>query len=175
MTDGSALQQIRQADLHARSAELVVDGQSLLVAHIHIHSVEPILDVRMAPGHGQAIGTLQLGDNRWPVYCLDADLNILGNVPAARRACVLLKSDRGGVGILCDEVSVVDNAALTMVPVPGCMSGGQSLMDSLAIVDGKVTCVLEADRLSAMLRSATLPSEMADEDLQALAPPAGER
>ena len=42
--DGSALQHIREADLHARSAELVVDGQSLLIAHVHIHSVEPILD-----------------------------------------------------------------------------------------------------------------------------------
>jgi hypothetical protein len=151
----SALQQIREADLHARSAELVVDGQSLLIGHIHIHSVEPILDVRMESGHGLALGILQLGDNQWPVYCLDGNLDILGNVPATRRACVLLKSDHGGVGILCDEVRVVDNTALRVVPVPGCMSGRQSLMESLAVIDGKVTCVLGTDRLSDMLQSAT--------------------
>lgn len=168
--DGSALEQIPVANLHARSAELVVDGQSLLIAHIHIHSVEPILDVRMAPGHGQAMGTVRLGDDQWPVYCLDGDLNILGNVPAARRACVLLKSELGGVGVLCDEVKVVDNAALTMVPVPGCMSGEQSLMDSLAIIDGKITCVLGADRLSAMLRSGTIANGP-----EALTLPAGEQ
>ena len=152
--DKSALQQIREADLHARSAELVVDGQSLLIAHVHIHSVEPILDVRLESGHGRALGILQLGSEEWPVYCLDAELNILGNVPARRRACVLLKSDHGGVGVLCDEVRVVDNASLTIVPVPGCMRSDDSLMDSLAVVGGKVTCVLGADRLSTMLQSA---------------------
>ena len=157
--DQSALQQIREADLHARSAELVIDRQSLLIAHVHIHSVEPILDVRIESGHGRALGVLELNDDRWPVYCLDGDLNILHGVPATRRACVLLKSGHGGVGVLCDEVRVVDNASLTMVPVPGCMSGEQSLMDSLAVIDGKVTCVLGADRLSAMLRAGT-----ADED-----------
>lgn len=164
----SALQQIREADLHARSAELIIDGQSLLIAHIHIHSVEPILDVRIESGHGQALGVLELGDDRWPVYCLDGDLDILAGVPATRRACVLLKSEHGGVGILCDEVRVVDNDSLTMVPVPGCMSGQQSLMDSLAVVDGQVTCVLAADRVAAMLRSG--PS---GEDADARAQPAG--
>ena len=170
-----ALQQIGETDLHARSAELVVDGQSLLIAHVHIHSVEPILDVRVQFGNGQAMGTLQLGDDRWPVYCLDGDLDILGNVPAARRACVLIKSVDGGFGILCDELRVVDNAALTIVPVPGCMSGEQCLMESLAIIDGKITCVLEAERLSAMLRSATLPSKTIDNGSGAPRPPAGER
>lgn len=166
--DKSALQQIREADLHARSAELVVDGQSLLIAHVHIHSVEPILDVRMESGHGQALGILQIGDDHWPVYCLDRDLDILRNVPATRRACVLLKSAHGGVGILCDEVKVVDNASLTIVPVPGCMCGQQSLMDSLAMIGGKVTCVLGADRLSVMLRAG-----MSDEDVDSPALPAG--
>jgi hypothetical protein len=166
--DKSALQQIREADLHARSAELVIDRQSLLIAHIHIHSVEPILDVRIESGHGQALGVLELGDDRWPVYCLDGNLNILAGVPATRRACVLLKSEHGGVGVLCDEVRVVDNASLVMVPVPGCMSGEQSLMDSLAVIDGKVTCVLGADRLSAMLRSG-----VDDEDLDTHALPVG--
>ena len=149
--DGSALQHIREADLHARSAELVVDGQSLLIAHIHIHSVEPILDVAVEAGHGQALGVLRLGEAQWPVYCVDGDLNILERLPATRRACVLLKSDHGGICILCDEVRVVDNTALTLVPVPPCMSGEQSLMESLAIIDGKITCVLGTDRLSAML------------------------
>ena len=168
--DRSALQQIGEADFHARSAELMVDGQSLLIAHIHIHSVEPISDVRMKFDHGQARGTLRLGEDEWPVYCPDGNLNILSNVPAARCVCVLLKSDHGGVGILCDEVKVIDNAALTIVPVPGCMSGEHSLMDSLAIIDGKVICVLGADRLSAMLRSG-----MTDDGMEALALPAGER
>lgn len=172
--DKSALQQVREADLHARSAELVVDGQSLLIAHIHIHSVEPILDVRMEPGHGKALGILQLGEDQWPVYCLDGDLNILGNVPARRRACVLLKSDHGGVGVLCDEVRVVDNASLTIVPVPGCMSGQQSLMDSLAVIGGKITCVLGADRLSAMLQSG-LSDEGLDDGTGGQPLPAGAR
>ena len=71
--DGPALQHSREADLHGRSAELVVDGQSLLIAHVHIHSVEPSVDVRIEPGHGQALGILSLGEGEWPVYCLDGD------------------------------------------------------------------------------------------------------
>lgn len=151
--DREALEQIRDADLSARSAELVIDGQSLMIAHVHIHSVEPMLDVRRQSGLGRAVGTFALADREWPVYSLDGDLELLADVPDARRACVLLKSRHGGVGFLCDEVRVVDNDALTLVPVPGCMSGDEGLMESLAIVDGKVTCVLDADRLSAMLQS----------------------
>ena len=140
---------------HQRFVIQLRAGQSLLIAHTHIHSVEPILDVVIETGHGQALGVLQLGEEQWPVYCMDGDLNILDGLPAKRRACVLLKSDHGGIGILCDEVRVVDNAALTLVPVPACMSGEENLMESLAIIDGKVTCVLEADRLSAMLFAQT--------------------
>jgi len=33
------------------------------------------------------------------------------------------------------------------------MHGGQSFMDSLAVVAGKVSCVLDADRISSMLQS----------------------
>lgn len=168
--DLSALQQIREADLHARSAELVVDGQRFLIAHIHIHSVEPILDVHMESGLGRAIGTLRLGEVQWPVFCLDGELELLDSVPATRRACVLLKSDHGGVAVLCDEVGVVDNRALVMTPVPGCMRGEGGLMDSLAVINGKVTCVLGADRLSAMLRS-----QMSGDGAETLALPAEEQ
>lgn len=149
--DKESLHQIRSADLDARSAEIVIDGQSLLIAHRHVHSVEPILDVRMGTGEGRAVGSMALGDLRWQVYSLDGNLDMISEVPRQRRACVLLKSDLGGVGFLCDEVHVIDNEALIMVPVPGCMQGEASLMDSLAVIGGKVTCVLAADRLAAML------------------------
>ena len=126
-------------DARERSAELVMDGQSLLIAHGSIHSVKPVEDVRMESGDGQAIGTLALGGDTWPVFCLDGNLDILGSVPAARRTCVLLKSECGGVGFLCDEVRVIDNAAVTVIPVPGCMRAENSPMDSLAIIDGRIT------------------------------------
>lgn len=151
--DTSALEQIRQADLRARSAEIVIDGQSLLISHVHIHSVEPILDVRLRSDQGRAIGLIELGDTQWPVFCISGDLDILTSMPARRRACVLLKSDHGGVAFLCDEVRVVDNTALNLVPVPGCMRGEHDLMESLAVLDEKVTCVLSADGLSSMLTS----------------------
>jgi hypothetical protein len=87
---------------------------------------------------------------------------------------VLLKSDHGGVGVLCDEVRVIDNASLKIVPVPGCMSGQQSLMDSLAVVGDKITCVLGADRLSAMLQSG-LGDEGLDDGTGGQPLPAGAR
>ena len=149
--DSTALEHIREADLRARSAEVVIDGQSLLIGHVYIHSVEPLLDVRTQAGPGAAIGVIELGDTRWPVFCIDGDLNLLTSMPDNRRACVLLKSDHGGVAFLCDEVRVVDNNALKLLPVPGCMRGEHDLMESLAVIDNKVTCVLSADGLSSML------------------------
>lgn len=149
--DGSALEQLRDADLRARSAEVVIDGQSMLIGHVHIHSVEPILDVRLKSGNAKAIGIIELGETHWPVFCFDGDLNILDSLPGKRRACVLLKSDGGGFAFLCDEVRMVDNTDLKLVSVPGCMRGEHDLMESLAIVDGKVTCVLSADGLSRLL------------------------
>ena len=156
--DSAALEQILEADLRTRSAEVVIDGQSLLIGHGHIHSVEPILEVRTGDGPGRAIDLIELGDDRWPVFCIDGDLDILESQPAGRRACVLLKSDHGGVAFLCDEVRVVDDAALRLVPVPGCMRTEHDLMESLAVLDGKVTCVLSADGLSRMLTAGTSTS-----------------
>ncbi|MDX1431690.1 MAG: hypothetical protein R3286_04500 [Gammaproteobacteria bacterium] len=135
----------------ARSAELLVDGQGLLVPHQHIHSVEPILDLERAVGPTRMIGELSVADHRWPVYCIDRNLDVLGEIPPGRRACVLLRGPRGGFGILCDEVHVVDNEELRMVPLPGCMQGGSSLVDALAVVETKVVCVLSVQRLAAML------------------------
>ncbi len=48
---------------------------------------------------------------------------------------------------------VVGNDALTLVPLPGCMRRDEGLLESLAVMDGRVSCVLDAVRLSAMLRS----------------------
>ncbi len=163
--EASASQQLDKAHRPERCAELVMDGRSLLIAHIHIHFVEPIVNVCMGAGRGQAMGTLGLGEDEWPVFCLDGDFSILRNVPATRRSCVLLNSEHGGVGVLCDEVRVVDKATLTLVAVPGCMSSNHKLMDSLAIIDGKVACMLGVDRLSLMLHSdeceqARVPSGM---------------
>ncbi len=168
--DGPALQHIREADLHGRSAELFVDGHNLLIAHAHVHSVEPIVNVRIEPGHGQALGVLSLGEGEWPVYCLDGDLDVLDRLPATRRACVLLKSHHGSIGILCDEVRMVDTGAFAIVSVPVCMQGEQSLVESLAIIDAKVICVLDADRLSA-----TLLAEKTGDGVQAAPLTAGER
>jgi hypothetical protein len=153
--DASARRHSCEADLHTHSAELVVDGQRFLIAHAPIHSVEPIADVHIETGHGQTIGMLQVGEDRWPVYCVDAELNILDTPPAKRRSCVLLKSDHGDIGILCDGMRVIDNGALTIAPLPGCMGGERSLVESLAIIDGKVTCVVEVNRLSTMLLTET--------------------
>ena len=166
--DTATRQQPHEAHPPARSTELLVDGQSFLIAHNHIHSVERIVDVRMETGHEPAMGTLRLGMDEWPVFCLDRDLNILGKLPAARHACVLLKSEYGGVGVLCDEARVLDNTTLTIVPIPGCMSDELSLTETLAIIDGKITCMLGAERLSVMLRSS-----VSDDGVQAPVLPAG--
>ena len=135
----------------ARSAELLIDGQGLLVPHQHIHSVEPILDLERVPGAAAVIGELTVADHRWPIYSLDRNLDVLSEIPTTRRAAVLLRNPRGNFGILCDEVHVVDNASLRMVPIPGCMQGAHSLMDALAVLGSKVTCVLSVQRLAAML------------------------
>jgi hypothetical protein len=167
--DGPDLQRVREADLHGRSVELVVDGQSLLIAHVHVHSIEPIGDLRIVSDHGQALGKLPLGGTEWPVYCLDGSLDILDRLPANRRACVLLKSDYGGIGVLCDEVRVIDNATFDIVPIPACMQSEQKLMEALAVIDAKVICVLDGGRLSATLRT-----EMTGDGMEATPLAAGE-
>lgn len=152
----AALEHNDETDPRALSAELVMGTQRLLVAHADIHTVAPIKDVRIESGCGHAIGSVRHGEHVWAVFSLDADLEFLATVPATRRSCVLLRLDDdaelGGVALLCDELRVLDNASLTMVPVPGCMSGEESPMEAFAIVNGEVICAVSAARLSAWLR-----------------------
>lgn len=152
----AALEHDDETDLDSRCAELLVDGQQILIAYADIFALEPVESVRIESGCGHAIGNVCHGEDVWAVFCLDARLEFLASVPAARSACVLLRFDAdaelGGVALLCDESRVLDDASLTTVPVPGCMGGEDNPVEALAIVDGAITPVLSAERLTALLR-----------------------
>ena len=144
---------LRDDKFNARSAELRLGGFSLLVPHECVHSIEPILDVDMDNAIGASVGAITVSDHRWPVYCLDHALEILERVPVTRRSCVLLRAGGDAFGVLCDDVNVMDNVELRIVPVPSCMQDSASPVDALAVLGPQVACVLSVERVAALLRA----------------------
>lgn len=140
-----------QQSAGAVCAEVRIDGQSLLMANEHVRAVEPASALKSHGPNVGSIGELEVDSECWPVFCFDKNLRALEDVPPSRRSCVLLESLNGRFAILCDELLVVDDEALELVPVPRCLRGEQDLVDALAICSGRVLCLLSVDRLAATL------------------------
>jgi hypothetical protein len=136
------------SQIDSRYARLVFDGQSFLVPQNQIPSVEPNMDLDMRSGPAGSVGEVVLSGRHWPVYSLDRNLDLIGEVPPERSICVLVSGALGGFGITCDELTTLETDDVRMHPIPGCMRTPDLLAESLAVHDGRVVCVLSAESIA---------------------------
>ena len=136
------------SQIDSRYARLVFDGQSFLMPQNQIPSVEPNMDLDMRSGPAGSVGEVVLSGRHWPVYSLDRNLDLIGEIPRERHICVLVSGALGGFGITCDELTTLKTDDVRIHPVPGCMRTPDLLAESLAVYDGRVACVLSAESIA---------------------------
>ncbi len=132
----------------SRYARLVFDGQSFLMPHDQITSVEPGIDLDIQSGPAGSVGEIVLSGRHWPVYSLDQNLDLIGQIPPERRGCALISGALGGFGITCDELTPLKTDDVRMHPIPGCMRTPDLPAELLAVYDGRVACVLSAETIA---------------------------
>ncbi len=132
----------------SRYARLVFDGQSFLMPQDQIPSVEPSIDLNIQSGPAGSVGEIVLSGRHWPVYSLDRNLDLIGQIPQERSVCVLISGALDGFGITCDEFTPLNTDDVRMHPIPGCMRTPDLSAELLAVYDGLVVCVLSAEAIA---------------------------
>ena len=134
-------------------AILSIDGRRFYLPQEEIHSLELVIDIDKTEPLARTVGWFLEASEKWPLYCLDRNLNLLFYIPASRKACVLI-SDRGfNFGVLCDQVSSLENWHSMTHPVPKCMATPHLPVEGLIVIDGKVECVTTTMRLAGILNN----------------------
>ncbi len=128
-----------------RYAVLTMDELALLIPQHQVHALEPAFDVQRS--EGEDAGSIAVAGASWPVYCLSKDLRPIREVPADRHICVLLESGAGLLGVLCDQVVMIEQMGLDILPLPRCMRTPGTPLQGLVLHAERVLCVTSADDL----------------------------
>lgn len=143
---------------------LKIGGLDLMFPQSDIRALESASDVDTSTPMQASTGWIGYLRQRWPVYCLSDQLDLLDLVPASRRTCALLATTDGYIGILCDDVSTLKQVAGKRHELPTAMKRVGTPILELLPCGGKLLCVSHPDSLSAYIeqqvRNATLPKEL---------------
>jgi hypothetical protein len=149
-----------------RYAVLTMDNLGLLIPQHQVHALEPGFDVQRSEEDG--VDWISVGGAPSPVYCLSADLRPIREVPAGRHICVLLDTGTRLFGVLCDQVVMLDQAGLDLLPLQGCMRTPGTPLQGLVLHGERVMCVTSADNLLACLDQQDI--ERSQQPTEALGP-----
>lgn len=124
-----------------------VGSLRLLVPQEDVRTVESVADIRTPTSRPGALGSIRVGRERLPVYCLSETLTELDTKPASRRICPILVAGDGRYGLLCDEVELIPGWELDVRPPPPAMRRHRAAVCGLALHGEGLVCVSSADAL----------------------------
>ena len=119
----------------------------LLVPQEDVSTVESATDIRIPTSKFGAFGSIRIGRERLPVYCLSESLGELRADLGSRRICPILAGRDGNYGVLCDEVELIPADQLDGKALPPAMRGESVAIGGLAIHEEHLVCVSSADAL----------------------------
>lgn len=126
---------------------LSIDGFTLLLPQQELQTFESVADVETDHCENNEVGCIEIAEVKYPVYCISQDFLLLHAIPDERRIAVFLASGKDMAGILCDELKIVSNKALSAYPMPGCMSIPGVPFTGLAIYNDTVCGMSSAGHL----------------------------
>lgn len=133
----------------ARVAALKLDTLTLLVPQQDVRTLESSIDIDPSAPAGGAVGWIEFRKERLPVYCLSAQLELLRQVPAARRVVVVLSTGQRAFGLLCSEVALLAQMGSAVQELPESMVLPGSPIYALAVHEGALACLSTATRILA--------------------------
>jgi len=127
------------------------DSMQLLMPQDGIATIEMIDTMELSDGEAGAVGSLRAGGLEYPVYALDANLDLLTECSAAHKYCVAFNlDDQPAFAIACEAVSSLKlHSADEIKPLQACMRNPGNPVDALLLRDDRLMLV---SRIQAMLR-----------------------
>ncbi len=135
-------------------ADLLVasyDGIHLLFRKCEVKSVEMLDDVESSSPEGTGALRYRHGESECPVVALDGNFGILPSIPARRQHFILLASEKGELGIACDQTSLLREADARLMPLPDCMQSEESPIQGVALIADAIGFFCSSSALAACL------------------------
>jgi hypothetical protein len=99
-------------DADSKLALLKISDLWFVFPHRDIGALESTYDIDTHEAEPFSVGCIKYKNQGWPVYCLSPELSLLSDIPAERRACILLSAGAGYIGVLFDEISIAKQEVL---------------------------------------------------------------
>jgi hypothetical protein len=123
------------------------DGVTLAIQHSDIVTIEhgSELMVRM-PGES-ALGWFEGAHGPWPVYGLNAQLELLETLPLDRSFLAFLKTDNAPFGLLCDNVRIASRRdEMPACSLPSVMLDEHGPIRAVSRIDSRRIALITTER-----------------------------
>jgi hypothetical protein len=134
--------------MNVSAAVLKIDGLDLMLQQSDVRALESASYVDANDPCEGSVGWIAYMRQRWPVYSLSDQLVLSDEVPPSRRTCALLALEAGYFGLLCDDVSIVKQAAGQIHEVPAAMKNPDTPILGLLPSGDKLLCISNPNRLA---------------------------
>lgn len=150
--------------MNASATVLTMDGLNLLFQQSDIRALESASALDSNAPKQESVGWISYVRQRWPVYCLSDQLDLLIDVPPTRRTCALLPIGTEFFGLLCDDAAIIKSDARQRHEVPVVMKNVNTPILELLPTGDKLLCVSNPSRLAAyieyLVHQQSLPVEL---------------
>lgn len=126
---------------------LRMDDLQLMLPQGEVCAVESAADIRRSDAVAPAIGHIAYAGQNWPVLCLNRELDALDVVAPGRRACAMLATGRGFLGVLCNDVRVLNQLPDTSHTLPVAMRTVGTPIQSLMQFESGIACLSDMRHL----------------------------
>jgi hypothetical protein len=150
-------------DMNVSAAVLKIDGLDLMLRQSDVRALESAAYVDANNPWEGSIGWIAYMRQRWPVYSLSAQLGLSDDVPPSRRTCALLALENEYFGVLCDDVSIVKQAAGQIHEVPPAMRNAHAPILGLLHAGDKLSCVSNPSLLAGHIEHLVCKPSLAEE------------
>jgi len=127
----------------------------LLIPQAGVATIEMIGSVEPSDGETGTVGNLRTGGREYPVYALDANLDLLSECSAAHKYCIAFNlDDQPAFAIACGEVSSLKlRSAEELKPLQACMRNPASPVEAMLLHDDRLMLL---SQVAPMLRFLTM-------------------
>lgn len=139
------------ASQQTAAALLKIGGLNLLLPQSDIRTLESVTDVDHTAPALNSMGWIVFRQKRWPVYSLSENLALLTQADASQRACVMLEIGAGYIGVLCNDVAVVQELPTGQIGLPVAMKRADTPILGLVQYGQGIACLSDASHLTAFI------------------------
>lgn len=126
---------------------LHIDGMQLMLPQGDVCAVESVADLQSQDAVAPAVGRILYLGQSWPVLSLNGELQTLDSIPPARRACVMLATGKGFLGLLCDDVRVLNQQSDADYALPVAMRTANTPIQAIMPFENGLACLSDARHL----------------------------